>query len=214
MKNKLFVCLIILIFSTFVYGEFAILQIKERVKQSNLIVVGTLQDVSETETDKLRISKGTLVIEKVILGSFKNSQGQILKLGEKVQVEWTNSKMFACQFGFSENEKEIWFLNVDEGGNIQPLSPSTSASLSDLTEVKENLRKKDKNNAVKILNTLNDNDKVPQLSLPKATSEETVKCLYSINAKQNQYSPFSAFLVILASLSLYYLLYRSRLKIR
>lgn len=214
MKKIYFAFFIILAFSAFASAAFLILPLEERVKKSNLIVIGTLQDVSETETNELRISKGTLIIKKIIFGKFQNSNVQSLKLGEKVQVEWVNSMMFACKFGFPENKEEVWFLRVNDKGEIESLSPDTTASLSELAEVKKYLRKKDKNNAVKIINTLSDNEKVPQLKLSEGVSEETVKCLYSAKPKQKEYFPIPAFLVALASVALYFLLYRSRFKIR
>lgn len=215
MKKLSIICFILLMSTTFVFGYLDILSIEERVKENNLIFIGKLINVSETETDIHRISKGTLVIEKVIYGDFTSLSGQRLKLGDKVQVEWQNSKMFACQFDFSENEKEIWFLTVDNEGNIQSLSPSTAASLGELKEVKKHLKKQKRpdNNSKKI-KLQNEVSEIIQPNLFSQPAENTVKCMYTIQPKQTKYSPFSALLVILTSISLYYVLYRSRFKIR
>ncbi len=215
MKKILIISFFVLISSTFVFGKFLILPIEERVKENNLIVIGKLQDVSETETDMERISKGTLVVEKIIYGRFKNSNGQKLKLGDKVQIEWTNSKIIACKFGFTENKSEIWFLNVNDEGRIESLSPSTTASLDDLTKVKKYLKKLKKENKIaKSIIIQDDFENRIQPKPPVQTSTKTVRYVYLVSDKPKTYSPFSAFLVILISISLYYLLYRSRFKIR
>jgi hypothetical protein len=204
----------ILSLSTFAYAEFAILRISELVTKNNLIIIGHLRDVSETETDELRISKGTLTIEKIVDGKFTKPNGQSLKIGDEVSVEWINSKLIACQFGFSENNKGIWFLNVGEKGDVEPLTPSTLASTGDLAEVEKYLRKKKKDSVVKILNTTGDGEQVSSLNSAEKEPADAVRCLYSIKPKQKQYFPFAASLAFLASVALYYLLYRSRFKIR
>src|SRR3954470_2886477 len=141
MKKLTVACFVVLILSTFGYAEFAVLKIEGRVKNSNLIVIGRLLNTSETETETQKLSKGTLLIDKTIYGNFVFSNGQKLKSGDEIQVEWQNSKMFACQFGFAEDTEEIWFLKVDNEGNIESLSPSTTATLDELPEVKEHIKK-------------------------------------------------------------------------
>lgn len=200
MKRVFSAFLCTLLLSTFVFGKFLILSVEERVKLNNLIVIGSLRNISETETLKTRFSTGTLVIEEVIYGNFINSTGQKLISGNKVQVGWQNSKSFACQFGFSENEKEIWFLKVDEEGNINSLSPSTTASLAELAEVNKYLKMQERaDNAVKTI---------------KLQSETAFYPSFNETLTQKEFSPFWALLVILTSIALYWVLYRSRFKIR
>lgn len=215
MKKIYFAFLMISAFSTFADAKFLILPIEHRLKESNLIVVGTLHDISKSETNKFRISKGTLVIEQVIFGKFQNSNGQSLKFGEKVRVEWANSKTVACQFGFPENKKDVWFLRVDDKGKIESLSPSTTASLTELAEVKKHLRKKNKNSAAKLLNTLNsEGENFAQLNSSEETHQEETIRYTPAKTEQKEYSLLLAFSVALASTALYFLLYRSRFKIR
>lgn len=216
MKNKLFVVLIILMLSTIAQASFMILKIEERVKRHNLIVIGTLRDVSKTETEKLKIESAALSIEKILFGKFKDSDNQNLKIGDQIRVEWTNSKDFACQFGFSANSKAIWILNVDEKGNIEPLGPGSQAELTDLAEVEKYLNQKDKATAGKLINTLNDAEpdlKSSEIEVSRSQNSEISFGLYSLERKIN-YRPVLTLLVILGAFSLYYLLYRSRFKIR
>jgi hypothetical protein len=214
MKKLAAICLFVLMLSTFGYAEFAILKIEGRVKNSDLIVIGKLVNVSETETENHRISKGALVIEKVIYGNFVKSNGQRLKLEDKVEVEWWNSKMIACQFGFAENEKQIWFLTVDSEGKIESLSPSTTASLDEQPEINKHLKKlKRSDKKAKIIKIQDDSQQNPLAETPVGNDPAISFGVYSLERKMN-YQPILVFLVILGSISLYYLLYRSRFKIR
>lgn len=214
MKKLTAICFVVLLFSTIGYAEFAILKIEERVKNSNLIVVGKLTNVSESETENLRISKGTLVVEKVIYGNFVDSKGQRLKAESRFDIEWRNSKMIACQFGFAENEAEIWFLTVDDMGRIESLSPGSSASLADLPEVKKHLKKLKRANEVAKTIEIQNNSEQMSLNQIEVKNEPQVSFgIYSLERKPN-YSLISVFCVIFVSVGLYYLLYRSRFKIR
>ena len=214
MKKLAAACFVCLMLSTFVYAEFVFLEIKERVKNNNLIVIGRLLNASETETETEKLSKGTLLIDKTIYGNFVFSNGKKLKSGDEIKVEWQNSKMIACQFGFAEDRKEIWFLTVDNEGNIESLSPSTTASLDELPEVKKHLKKqKSLNEPVKTIRISDDSQQDSLGEMPTENNSKISFGVYSLERKLN-YQPFLAFLVILVSISLYYLLYQSRFKIR
>ncbi|HEY8563473.1 MAG TPA: hypothetical protein VIL74_24050 [Pyrinomonadaceae bacterium] len=214
MKKGIFVCLFTLTLAAFAYANFAVLEIKERVKQNNLIVVASLRDVSESETETERISKGTLTIEKIVFGEFKKNDGQPLSFNDKVRVEWRNSKMIACQFGFSEGGEQVWFLKVDERGNIEPLTPSTTASIADTAEIDAYLRKKDKTGRVESIDTINENERVFQVKPPEKSFEKPLTSMSAPKHRRKTFYPFPAVLVVVSSASLYYLLYRSRFKIR
>lgn len=214
MKKLTVACFVVLMLSTFGYAEFAILKIEGRVKNSNLIVVGKLVDVSKKETENSKVSKGILLIDKTIYGNFIFSNGQKLKSGDEIKVEWQNSKMIACQFGFAENTEEIWFLKVDNEGNIESLSPSTTATLDELPEVKEHIKKQKRSNeTVKTIRISDDSRQNSSAEIPTGNDSKISFGIYSLERKPN-YQPILVLLVILGSISLYYLLYRSRFKIR
>jgi hypothetical protein len=88
--------------------------------------------------------------------------------------------------------------------------------MSELAEVKKHLRKKKKNNAAKLLNTISgEGEKVVQLNSSEETSQkETIRYSLTVKNEQKEYSPLSALFVALASTALYFLLYQSRFKIR
>ncbi len=214
MKKLAVACFVVLMLSAFGYAEFAILEIKERVKINNLIVIGRLLNTSETETETQKLSKGTLLIDKTIYGNFVFSNGQKLKSGDKIKVEWQNSKMIACQLGFAEDTEEIWFLNVNDEGNIESLSPSTTAALDELPEVKEHVKKQKRSNeAVKTIRISDHSQQNSLAEIPTGNDSKISFGIYSLERKLN-YQLILVFLIILSSISLYYLLYRSRFKIR
>lgn len=214
MKRATITCLVLLFLSSFGYAEFAVLKIEERVSNSDLIVTGRLISVSESQTENLRSSKGILVIEKTLYGDFADSMGQKLKSGDKVEVEWENSQIIACQFGFEENEKQVWFLTVDKEGNIAPLLPGSADSLDNLPEIDGYLKKSKRlRESVRTIRVTTDLQSEPLAKAPIGKEPETKLVEYSLERKLN-YQPILVFLVLLGSTSLYHLLYRSRFKIR
>ena len=213
MKNLFIVCFVVLMFCNFANAKFLISPLDERVKDSNLIVIGTLQSIVRYKTEEFNHAKGTIAIERIIAGNVETNQGFLLKLSDKIKVEWRNSNMVTCRFDFVENEKGIWFLNVDDSGTIQALSPGSITSLDELSEVKKHLRKKSGKNKRIIIQ----NDEQPaQISMSKISLSQPSEIFYqNLNeTEEKHYYPFQMFSVILASISLYYFLYRSRFKIR
>jgi hypothetical protein len=217
MKNLFIAWLIVLTFSGFGYGKFLIYPLEERVKNSDLIVIGTLYSVSKYETSDFEHSEGTIVVEKVISKNIKTTQNAPLESGDKIQVEWRNSKMFACKFNFSENEKGIWLLHIESDGTAEPLSPGSMAGLSELSGVKNHLRNNIEKPAKIVVNQseIKQIFQTPHVETSIEQSSETSFCAIGKNeSKQKEYYPFQALSVISVSIMLYYFLYRSKFKIR
>jgi hypothetical protein len=212
MKKIIISFFCILVLSTIVFGEFAYFPIEKRVKDNNLIVIGSLESVQETETEEFEISNATLVIEKVLFGKFTGSNGQKLDSGDKLQVEWRNSKMFACKFGFAANEKKIWFLNVNDSGEIEYLFNNSSSDFNELTKVKKHLKQKVDSKSIKKIHTVGeiiDGIETPVKTICGENSDNL-----SFNNGSSESSVTVAFIVFLISCSIYYFLYKSRFKIR
>jgi hypothetical protein len=140
MKNLFIAWLIVLTFSGFGYGKFLIYPLEERVKNSDLIVIGTLYSVSKYETSDFEHSEGTIVVEKVISKNIKTTQTLRSNRGIKFRSNGETQRCFACKFNFSENEKGIWLLHIESDGTAEPLSPGSMAGLSELSGVKNHLR--------------------------------------------------------------------------
>ncbi len=218
MKNLSVTCFIILVVSYNAFAKWGFVSLDELVKESDLIVIGTLQSVSEYSKEDTDYGEGMILIEKVVSGNIKTINGFPLKAGDKIQLKWQNLSMIACprvEHKGSENKKEIWLLTVENDKTVRADYPGRSVPLDNLAEVKKYLPKQNPTNKnAKIVNTQNDEEQISQMLSVEKTSE-VIKCpLYSEQSKQKEYSPFQAFLIILASMSLYYLLYRSRFKIR
>ncbi len=141
MKNLFMAYLFILVFSTISFGKFLILPLEERIQNADLIVIGTLESVSARETYNFNYYQGNLVIEKIIFGNVKTTQGLQLTTKDKLQVKWQNSNMVSCRLMFAENYKKIWFLQMDAEGNIESLTPSSTTSLDDIAEINKLLKK-------------------------------------------------------------------------
>lgn len=218
MKTLPVTCFIILAVSYNAFAKWGFVSLDELIKESDLIVTGTLQSVSEYSKEDTDYGEGIILIEKVVSGNVKTINGFPLKTGDKIELKWHNLSMIACprvEHKWSENKKEIWLLTVENDKSVRADYPGRSVSLDKLDEVKKHLRKrKSSNKTAQIVKTQNDGWQISQPIIAEQTSEIVYCALHSEESKQKEYSPFRALLVILASISLYYLLYRSRFKIR
>lgn len=213
MKNLYIACFIILAFTSNSFAKLLFIPLEEAIKNSDLIVIGTLKDITEKSEAGVTTGKGKIVVEQFVAGNVKNTKGISLKSGDELQLNYVES--FACVYGSHkriENEKGIFLLKLNTDGEIQY---EDFRSLESLSEIKKLLKKGIKPSEVaKIIKIKNADEQISQPSLAEQTPEITICPLYSEESKQKEYSPFQAFLVILASISLYFLLYRSRFKIR
>jgi hypothetical protein len=215
--KKLFIAYFFIL--AFCYNSFATLSViplDELVKDSDLIVVGTLKSVSEYSYGGEKNGKGRIIVEQVIAGSVKTNEGLPLKSGDKLKLVWRED--FACIYGThkrTENQIGVWFLKVEKDGTVISGHPSRFKSPEELSEIIDAL-KKERGSANQV--------KSPAKSIKTVDAEESGKepirtsdidkSIKTVDVSRWEYSPFNAFLVIIASLFLYYFLYRSRFKIR
>lgn len=213
MKNLLFACIIVLVFTGNSFAKLMIVSLDEAIKNSDLIVIGMLKDISEKTENFAIHGKGIIVVDEFIAGKVISENGFAIKSADKLTLKYVEN--FACVMGSHkriENEKGIFLLTLNDEKEIQY---KDFRSLESLSEIKKLLKKGVNPNQIsKTLKILNNIEQNTQSYLPEESSEETVKCLYSTENKSREYSPLSAILVILASIALYYSLYRSRFKIR
>lgn len=220
MKKLLIVCFIVLIFTCNIFADLLSISTEESVKRSDFIVIGTLQSISDIYEDHPNFGKvsigngeGVLVVDKVVAGNVSIDE-LMLKSGDKLRLVW--SELSACLRGWhrrTENEKGVWLLKFDKDGAIETTHPAQFASIDEFSEIKKYIKKYSKQftKALTIQTKINQNpnDFQQNIEMPKVTVSEI-----STSPKTTKYYPFQAFLVILVSLSLYYLLYRSKYKIR
>ena len=225
MKHFLTACFIVLVFSLNAFADLQYISTEESVKRSDFIVIGTLQSISNIYQDDKnggRISmgdgEGVFVVDEIIAGNVLTSDGLTLKSGDKLHLKW--NEFSACLSGWhkrTENEKGIWLLLIDKDGTVETSHPAQFASLNELSQIKKYIkkysRKFSKTVTIQIGSSQNSNPAQQSIETEKTTTSEMSFCEYS-NQPKTKYYPFTAFLVILVSGSLYYLLYRSRFKIR
>jgi hypothetical protein len=213
MKNLTAACFIICAFSFNTFARLAIIPLDELIKDSDLIVVGTLTGISEHSENHVIRGTGEIVIEKVIAGNVKTTQGFPLKSGDRLQLNYFEG--FACVYGSHkriENEKGIFLLTINGQEEIQY---ENFRSLDSLSEIKRFLQKGVKPN--KIAKRIKiQNKQIVQTSLiesPENQNAETNFCAMKSNESDaKEYSPMKAVLVVLASILLYRVLYRNRFK--
>ena len=215
MKNLFIAGFVVLAFSYNCFAKWGFVPLDELTKDSDLIVVGTLQSVSEYTENDMDYGEGYIVVEKVIFGNVKNADGFSLKAEDNLQLKWRNKSFIACpriEHKYSENKKEIWLLTVEGDGTVRADYPGRSRSLEELREIKKLLRSmKGFNKISKTVNTKKTINRVNQ-TIEKAKSVAAVKLVAVSDEKQ--YSPLNALIVAFFSLAFYRILYRSRFKIR
>jgi hypothetical protein len=197
----------------------ALISTDELVKESDLIVVGTLQSVSRYTKDNVDYSEGKIVVEKVISGYVKTIEGFPPKLGDKIKFKWQASTLIVCprlDHSGNENEKGIWLLEVESDGTVSADYPRRFNSLNEMSEIKKILRKtkvRKTSQRVELLNENPLNITNQQLQNSDTFKNQTIEPIKT-SATVGSYSTFNALLVALFSLGLYWILYRSRFKIR
>lgn len=213
MKKLSIAWFIILIFAYSAFARLAIVTLDEAIKDKDLIIVGTLKDISERFEEDGTYSEGKIFVEKFIAGNVKTENGRSLKSGDKLHLNYAET--FSCVMGSHkriENEKGIFLLKLNDEGEIQY---EDFRSLESLPEIKKLLGKGVKLN--KNAKTIKIFDENVSLSQPKVDNEneKPVYCdLVAESSKETDHSTLQTLLVILASIWLYRFLYRSRFKIR
>jgi len=219
MKTLFTACFIILSFSFNCFAMWALIPMDELVKESDLIVIGTLQSVSRYTKDNVDYSEGKIVVEKVISGNVKTTEGFPLKLGDKIKFKWQASTLIVCprlDHSGNENEKGIWLLEVESDGTVSADYPQRFNSLDEMSELKKILRKmkvRKTSQRVELLNENPLNITNQQIQNSDPFENQTIEPRKTF-ATVDSYSIFNALLVALFSLGLYWILYRSRFKIR
>jgi hypothetical protein len=211
MKNLTFATLILLFLACNSFAKLMFIPLEEAVKDKDLIIVGTLTEIIEVSNDGETVGTGKIIVDQFVSGNVKTNQGLRVKLGDGLQLNYVEN--FACVMGSHkrmENEKGIFLLTLNDSGEIET---TDFRSLESLAEVKKLLRKGIKTNtATKVIKTISTSDEISQI--PLETPDLPIMCVNGIEKEENKYSPLLALLVVLPSILLYYILYRSRFKIR
>lgn len=205
MKRLVLIVFVISLLTSVGFGKFALVPLKERVKESNLIVIGSISDVSEYENKENIYSSATLHVDKVIWRQFipiHNSQSNI-----KLKVRWVNSKLFACQMNFPKNIQYIWLLKSNKDGTIEPLYFGATEPRSEINKVKKYVIKEGK--PIQFINDVKEHIKKEK----KPTQSTIVTGNTNVNRSseikvESRNSPLAALIVLLLSILLYLTFYK------
>lgn len=213
MKKLSIAWFIILIFAYSSFANLVIVTLDEAIKENNLIIVGTLKDISERFEEDGTYGEGKIVIEKFIAGNVKTEDGRSLKSGDKLHLNYAET--FSCVMGSHkriENEKGVFLLKLNDEGEIQY---EDFRSLESLPEIRKLLNKGVKlNNDAKTIKIFDENISFSQQKVNSENAKPIYCDLVAESSKKTDYSTLQSLLVILASIWLYRFLYRSRFKIR
>lgn len=210
MKDLTIVFFIICTFSFNAFAKLAFIPLDELIKASDLIVIGTLTGISERSEDRVIHGTGEIVIEKVIAGDVTTTKGFSLASGDRLQLNYIEG--FACVYGSHrriENEKGIFLLTINDKQEIQY---EHFRSLDGLFEIKRFLRKgiEPDKTAEKIKIQNEQFTQTSPIESPENPNTETnFRAVKSNESDTKEYYPMRAFLVVLASMLLYRILYRS-----
>ena len=110
--------------------------IEELVQDSDLIVVGTLDNVSGYSKNGFDFAQGTITVEEVIWGTARP--------GDHLTLKWQNESGVVCpRVEHHQNQKKsgIWLLNVQNDGVVQANYPWRFVDPSEGTKVEQGLVK-------------------------------------------------------------------------
>ena len=131
MRAILLIGIFLMLLSTNVFAKWGFIPLEELVEDSDLIVVGTLQTVSEYTKDETDFSEGRILVESIIYGNVKTETNQFLKANDKLYLKWQNLSYIACpriEHKYVLNQKGIWLLKVDPDGSVRADYPGRFVS--------------------------------------------------------------------------------------
>lgn len=200
MKKVLVSFFVILSVISTSFAALRYIPLEEAVRENDLIVIGTLKNISETTSyDGFTITgTGKIVVEQYIAGNVKTFDGSQLKSGDELRLDYVED--FACVYGSHkriENQQGIFLLKIKFNGEIES---KDFRYLNDLAEINKLLEKQKQSAQAKNINLL------------KNETSQPVKAVKMYNElKSNDYSPNSALLMALISVLLYFFLYRRKI---
>jgi hypothetical protein len=106
MRRLFFLLFAVFSFQTVSSAKWGWIPLDDLVQTSDLIVVGTLQNISEYSKEGMDYGEGTIVVEEVIWSNTFADKNLTLK--------WQNSSNIVCprvEHAYLANQKGIWLLN-------------------------------------------------------------------------------------------------------
>jgi hypothetical protein len=104
----------------------------ELVHDSDIIVIGTLEQVSEYTQNGMDYGQGSILIDEVVWGM--ENPGGLLSL------KWQNESILACprvEHRHNEGKKSIWLLTVEPDGSVRANNPGRVVELGERPRVEQ-----------------------------------------------------------------------------
>lgn len=135
MRHALSIVLVLL-FPAAAAAQWVIMSLESAVSDSDVIVVGTLRNVSEETKDEIDYGVGEIVVEEVLWGS--------AQAGQRLTLAWQNSSNIDCprvEHRAHQDRQAIWLLtHKPEGGGVAADNPGRFVPLEKRGRVLELLR--------------------------------------------------------------------------
>lgn len=138
-----YICIIIvmLLINSNTWARWAYIPLKDAVKKSDLIVIGTLKDVKEHTKDEIDYGEGIITVDTVLYGKLPQKE-------KKLSLKWQNRTGLACprvEHKHKENKKGIWLLNIKKDSSVIANHPSRFQTLDKKDEILKFIKKLNKN---------------------------------------------------------------------
>lgn len=118
-------------------ASWALVPLDELVQDCDIIVVGTLTDVTEHSLNGTDFGQGTILIDEVVWGA--------ASAGESLVLKWQNASELICprvEHRQNQGKKALWLLMLEDDGVVRANYPGRFVDLSKRSEVEQILREK------------------------------------------------------------------------
>lgn len=132
--KRILALLVLLCLPAAARAMWAMVPLEELVRESDLIVVGTLRDVHESSADGMDYGEGRIDVREVIWG--------VASAGDVLTLKWQNSSAVACprvEHDFNANKEGIWLL-TREGDVVRANYPGRFVALKERGAILKALR--------------------------------------------------------------------------
>lgn len=123
------------------FSQWITMSLESAAKTSDIIVIGTLHDVSEKTKDGFDYGRGDIIVDEVLWGKAES--------GQKLHLVWGNQSNEDCarvEHRGDQNKRLIWFLTLRPEGRVAADNPGRTASVEKKERVLELLRERGKSN--------------------------------------------------------------------
>jgi hypothetical protein len=115
--------------------DWTTISLESAVKTSDIIVIGTLRNVSEETHDGIDYGTGEITVDEVLRGKARP--------GEKLVLKWQNESNVMCprvEHEDDSNKQLIWLLTITRDQNVAADNPGRVAVLEKKQRVIELIR--------------------------------------------------------------------------